>query len=374
MTLLTGLSGNEMFCLNLKGFRPGELVLGNSVHSLGFLGGISAGLQNVFGGEVTQITGIISEGRHEAQQRLETEAARHNANGITGVSSELRSMQGYTEFLSVGSGIHQTDKPHTKLNFSTACNGQDLFCMLDAGYTPIRMAMGNVAYSVGIGGGLIGTLKSLGRGEIKEFSDIFNSTRHIALKRITDEARAAGGNAVVGIETRIVPFKGIHEMLMLGTAARHPALPPSSSALPVTSDLTCEEMWNLAALGFMPLQLVLSTSVYSLGVIGGLKALFKGLSRGEVGELTSLIYEAREHAIGLVRREAEEIGADDVVGLKTHIHEMGGLIEFMAVGTAVKKIPGCRPLTDILPAQAIIRDRDTWITSDYGFATLTAET
>ena len=43
MTILTGLSGNEMYCLNLKGFRPGELVIGNSVHSLGFIGGMSAG-------------------------------------------------------------------------------------------------------------------------------------------------------------------------------------------------------------------------------------------------------------------------------------------------------------------------------------------
>ena len=31
--------------------------------------------------------------------------------------------------------------------------------------------------------GLIGGLKTMARGEIKEFSDIFNKTRHLALKR-----------------------------------------------------------------------------------------------------------------------------------------------------------------------------------------------
>jgi uncharacterized protein YbjQ (UPF0145 family) len=160
-------------------------------------------------------------------------------------------------------------------------------------------------------------------------------------------------------------------MLMLGTAAHHPALPASASSHPVTSDLTAEEMWNLASLGFMPQKLVLGTAVYSLGIVGGIKAMFQSLSRGEVSDLTSLIYDAREHAIGLVRKEAEEIGADDVVGIKTHIHEAGSLIEFMAIGTAVKKIDGARPKTAMLPAQAIIRDRDTWITeSDFGFATL----
>ena len=369
MTILTGLSGNEMYCLNLKGYRPGELVIGNSVHSLGLLGGVGAGFQTVFGGEVTQVTDIISEGRHEAQTRLEAEAAKHGAQAITGVTSELRTMQGNTEFLSVGSCVHAdggAGKP-----VSTSGGGQQFYCMLDAGYAPKRMVMGNVAYSVGVAGGLLGSLKSLQRGEIREFSDIFNQTRHVALYRIAKEARDAGANAVIGIETRIMPFKGVHEMLMLGTAAHHPALPPSAAGVPVTSDLTVEEMWNLASLGYMPLKLVLGTAVYALGIVGGMKAMFKSFSRGEISDLTSLIYDAREHAIGLVRKEAEEIGADDVVGIKTHIHEIGNLIEFMAIGTAVKKIPGCKPVSDSLPAQAIIRDKDTWITeSDFAFASV----
>ena len=70
-------------------------------------------------------------------------------------------------------------------------------------------------------------------------------------------------------------------MLMMGTAAAHPALPAQCAQSPVTSDLTCEEMWNLANLGYAPLKLVLGTSVYSLGLMGGLKAMFKSLSRGE---------------------------------------------------------------------------------------------
>jgi hypothetical protein len=63
-------------------------------------------------------------------------------------------------------------------------------------------------------------------------------------------------------------------------------------------------MWNLVHMGYMPLKLVLGTAVYSLGVVGGIKALFKSFTRGEIPELTSLIYDAREHAIGLIRDEA----------------------------------------------------------------------
>lgn len=375
MPIMTGLSGNELYCLSLKGLTPGELVIGNAVHSLGFLGGITAGFQTVFGGEVSEITSIISEGRHESEQRLIAEAKRHGAHGITGVTSELRTMQGNAEFLSVASCVHDSGVTVPSAPFSTACNGQELYCILDAGYTPKQFVMGNVAYSVGIVGGLFGGLKTLTRGEIREFSDIFNRTRHAALQRICAEARAAGANAVLGIETRIMPFKGIHEMLMLGTASYHPALPSSASNEPVTSDLTPEETWNLAALGYMPQKLVLGTAVYSLGLVGGLKAMFKSFTRGEVSDLTSLIYEAREHAIGLIKAEAQNIGADDVVGIRTHIHDMAGLIEFMAIGTAVKKIPGAKPKSDQLPPQAIIKDRDTWITFDpFAFANVGGDT
>jgi uncharacterized protein YbjQ (UPF0145 family) len=120
-------------------------------------------------------------------------------------------------------------------------------------------------------------------------------------------------------------------------------------------------MWNVARLGYMPLKLVLGTAVYSLGLVGGLKAMLKSLARGEISDLTSLVYDAREHAIGLLKSEAAEIGADDVLGITTHIHEFGGLLEFMAIGTAVRKSERCRPVSEALPVQAVVRDRDTWI-------------
>src|SRR6266480_2302801 len=74
MAVMTGLSGNEMYCLHLKGLRPGDLVIGNSVFSMGVLGGIGAGVNTFLGGEVTQVTGIIHEGRQEAFKRMISEA------------------------------------------------------------------------------------------------------------------------------------------------------------------------------------------------------------------------------------------------------------------------------------------------------------
>lgn len=366
MPVMTGLSGNEMYCLHLKGYLPGELVVGNSVYSMGFVGSLGAGLRNMMGGEVTQVTQIIHEGRLQSFQRMQAEAQAHGGAGVTGVSSELRKFHGNVEFLSVGSTVHYENVPaaaRETLDFSTAHDAQELYCMLDAGYTPRHFVFGNVAYSVGIGGGILGSLKSMGRGEVRQFSDIFNQTRHMALQRISADAAQYGANAILGIETSVLPFQGVHEMMMIGTACHHPALQTPAGS-PVTSDLTAQETWNLAAMGYAPLKLVLGTAVYSLGVVGGILAAFKSLTRGEVNELTSMIYDAREHAIGLIRQEAQSIGADDVVGIKTHIHDMGNLLEFMAIGTAVKRLPNIAPASALLPPQAIIQDKDTWITQD----------
>lgn len=362
-TVTTGLSGNEMFCLHQKGLSPGELVIGNSVFSMGFVGGLGAALKTLVGGEVTQMTTIIHDGRRMAYDRMVAEARQRGGVGITGVTSELVQHGNNIEFLSVGSCLHAAGGGAAEeVRFSTSADGQELYCQLDAGFDPIRFVFGNVAYSIGVGGGILGAVRRLARGEVPEYSDIFNRTRHLALQRIAAEARAAKANAVVGIETSIIPFGGMQEMVMIGTASRHRGLPPECDRDPLTSDLTNQEMWNLVHLGWAPVRLVLGVSVYSLGLASGLAAKLRGLVRGEIPELTSLIYDARENAIDHIRRDAAAAGAEDVVGIKVYIYQLGGgLIEFMAIGTAVKRLPGLGTSSPQLPPQAIIIDKDTFV-------------
>ena len=371
MAIMTGLSGNEMYCLHEKGMSPGNLVIGNSVFSMGLFGSIGSGLRTLAGGEVTQVTSIIHEGRQQSYARMMGEALKHGGIGITGVTSELVQHGGNAEFLSVGSTVHGEGANAEKLSFSSSADGQELFCQLDAGFRPLKFVFGNVAYSIGLGGGIMGAFKSMARGEVHQFSQVFNQTRHLALDRIVAEAKTVGANSVVGIQTSIIPFQGMQEMLMLGTASYHPALPAQYAQTPVTSDLTNEEMWNIVKMGYMPIQLVLGVSVYSLGIVGGITSAFKSLGRGEIAELTSLIYEARENAIARIAQDAAACGADDVVGIKTYVYQLGsGIIEFMAIGTAVKKIPGLQTYSQQLPPQAIIRDKDTFInTAEFALGT-----
>ncbi len=362
---ITGLSGNEIYCMQLKGYKARGILVGNSVQSMGFLGSLGSAFRGAMGGEIPAVTEMIHDGRQAAFDRMADEAASEGVHGIVGVSSELRGLAGNSEFLFVGSGV--VGNSATRM-FSSAGDAQELYCHMDAGYQPIHFAFGNIAYSVGVIGGIAGTLKTMARGEIREFSDIFNATRHHALERLVKQARNANANAVVGVRTNVMRMNGMHEMYMTGTAAHHPSLPGECNANPVTSDLTGEELWAMTSLGYAPVKLLISTSVYSLGAIGGVKAMFKGFVKGEISDLTTLIYDARENVFDRLNAEATAVGAEEVVGTKTYIVELGsGLIEVVAIGTAVRKLPGFSVQTAALPCQAIIRDKDTWLSGDGGF-------
>ncbi len=359
--IVSGLSGNEIFCLHQQGYAPGEIVVGNSVCSLGIVGGLGALGRGLAGGEVEGVTRLIAEGRHAAISRMEEEAKKHGASGVCGVGSELRTLGGYTEFLAQGTAVHGGGGSF----FSCASSGMQIYCHLDAGYQPLHFAMGNVAYALGLGRGISGSLRTLARGEVTEFSQMYNHIRHLALKRLREEAARMGANAVVDIETRILPYGAAVELLMTGTAAWHPRLgKPESPDQVRTSELTGQELWNLAQLGLVPVQLVMATSVYALGVVGGIGTMLKGMSRGELPELTSLVYGARANCRRLLAEEAERLGGEQVVGNRLSIRELSpGLIEVMAIGTAVRKEEGFGTKSRQLIPQAIIIDK---VSEDHG--------
>lgn len=105
-----------------------------------------------------------------------------------------------------------------------------------------------------------------------------------------------------------------------------------------TSDLSGQEFWLVVDKGYTPLGLVLGNSVYSMGVMGSLLSTLKGTFKGEVEEMTQLMYDAREKALHRMKQEAVQLGADGVVAVKMEIKELnaGQWMEVTAIGTAIK--------------------------------------
>jgi len=123
-----------------------------------------------------------------------------------------------------------------------------------------------------------------------------------------------------------------------------------------TSDLSVNEFLLVKEAGFEPLGLVLGSSIYHIGYQQA-----NWNKNMEMQVLTEAMYHARELAMTRMEEEADQLGADGIVGVRLTIgrYDWGAdLAEFIAVGTAVKhaggelhRAPGGRPFTSDLSGQ-----------------------
>jgi uncharacterized protein YbjQ (UPF0145 family) len=123
-----------------------------------------------------------------------------------------------------------------------------------------------------------------------------------------------------------------------------------------TSDLSVNEFLLVKQAGFDPLGLVIGSSIYHIGYQ---QSSWK--QSMEMAVLSQAMYEARELAMTRMEEEADQLGADGIVGVRLDVgrYEWGqNLAEFIAIGTAVKHHQGelhrtanGRPFTSDLSGQ-----------------------
>src|ERR1700722_2083665 len=105
-----------------------------------------------------------------------------------------------------------------------------------------------------------------------------------------------------------------------------------------TSDLSVNEFLLVKDAGFHPLGFVMGSSIYHIG----LQTRKWGQSQ-ELTKLTEAMYTARELAMTRMEEEAQELGADVVVGVRLDVNYYewaNDSAEFIAFGTAVKAEDG----------------------------------
>src|SRR6266853_2976096 len=196
------LSVNEFLLVREAGFDPVGLVVGSSIYHIGFQ--FAGYRQNM---EVNVLTQAMYHARELAMTRMEEEAAALGADGIVGVRLEVTRHEwgeSLAEFLAIGTAIRsrsgQTYRNAHGMPFTSDLSGQDFWTLLQTGYRPVGMVMGNCVYHVAHQG--IGQwMKQVGQNvEMANYTQALYDARELAMERMQAEATSLNAQGIVGTQ------------------------------------------------------------------------------------------------------------------------------------------------------------------------------
>lgn len=85
----------------------------------------------------------------------------------------------------------------------------------------LGLVKGNIVQSKNLGKDFMAGIKTIVGGEIKDYTEMLNQARQIAVKRMVDEAEALGADAVINIRYASASvMQGAAEVIAYGTAVK----------------------------------------------------------------------------------------------------------------------------------------------------------
>jgi uncharacterized protein YbjQ (UPF0145 family) len=155
--------------------------------------------------------------------------------------------------------------------------------------------------------------------ELDMVARAWDQARRRALDRLTEEARAVGADAVVGVHLR----RGEHDwaagsvdFVIAGTAV---ALPGSTGGgWPILSDLSIDDYWKLQQAGYAPVGLVAATAVHFVSPSSQTQwtRYATTTKNQELTDFTQGFYAARETALRYISSQADSQQATGIVGVR----------------------------------------------------------
>jgi len=86
----------------------------------------------------------------------------------------------------------------------------------------LGIVKGSIVQTKNFGKDFMAGIKKLVGGEVKEYTDMLNQARQIAVKRMVDEAQALGADAVVNVRyASSSVMQGAAEVMAYGTAVKY---------------------------------------------------------------------------------------------------------------------------------------------------------
>lgn len=218
----TDFSVDEFLLIQSLGFEPVGMVVGSSVYHVGYQRGYWG--QNM---EMQVLTSAMYNARELAMSRMEAEAEALGASGVVGVRLDIRFLEWgehVGEFIAVGTAVRQKDGQDWRSDavpFTSDLSGQAFYKLLNSGYRPLGLVLGNCVYHVAHQS-FGQMLRQAGMNtEVTVFTQALYEARELAMERMQNEADELQANGIVG--ARIVERShgwGSHviEFFAIGTA------------------------------------------------------------------------------------------------------------------------------------------------------------
>jgi uncharacterized protein YbjQ (UPF0145 family) len=244
-------------------------------------------------------------------------------------------------------GIPESGRERLEQNrqglYTSDLSVNEFLLVTEAGFDPVGLVVGSSIFHIGFQ--VTGPTTSR---ELDVLSQAMYSARHLAMTRMEEEADQLGADGVVGVRLDIGRYEwgaNMAEFIAIGTAVKHRerALHRAPNGRPFQSDLSGQEFWTLLRTGHRPVGMVMGTCVYHVGRRGPLRTMSQTGRNVEMPNFTQALYDARELAMQRMQTEAQELGAEGIVGvtLTERSHGWGShVIEFFAIGTAIVATEG----------------------------------
>lgn len=285
-----------------------------------------------------------AEAAVKAEEEAEESRRRIEAGGLP-VAAEARLRE-----LASSEG-----KPGGRGFFTSDLSVHEFTLLAGFGVRPLTQVMGSSIYNVGWQPVYYNVPT-----EVTVLSSAFNQCRSLAFKRLSEEAQLAAADAVVGVRI----LQGSHdwaaraiEFVAVGTAVRLPAHMHHPAGETVLTDLSGQEFVQLCKAGVRPVGIAAHTSVHYVPASWQTQRATTGgwggssMVNQELRDFTQGVYAAREKAVGTVVYQAEQLGADGIVGVQLDEHARTHQVRrnmvdcedlevtFHVMGTAIREDP-----------------------------------
>ncbi len=106
--------------------------------------------------------------------------------------------------------------------FTSDLTGQEFWLVVDKGFQPMGLVLGNCIYSMGAVRNWLVGIKGNFQGELKEYSELMYQARELALSRMQYEADQLNADGVIGVklEVEFMHNNEWMEVTAIGTAVR----------------------------------------------------------------------------------------------------------------------------------------------------------